>query len=68
MKRFYLVRVDGDARNVYASAISVRDAEELANADAGSTLEYSIVYSTDAGAARLKTPTRWIALQRWSIS
>lgn len=62
MKRFYIVRIDGDVKDTYASPYCVGDAIAMAQADAGATIEYAVVYAADAGAARLKTPTKWHAL------
>lgn len=54
--KFHLVRVDGDPLDTYA-AESLDQALEMANPDAGSTVEVATVEAPDAGAARLMADT-----------
>jgi transcription elongation GreA/GreB family factor len=60
-KVFFVVSVDGSSTDTYA-ARTLGSACELANIDEGSTMKYTIVVSTDEGAARLdavRRPRPW---------
>lgn len=59
MRRYYVVRVNKDAADTFASDVSVEHACEMANVDEGALIEWASVRSTDAGAARLKKPRQW---------
>lgn len=58
MKRFYIIRVNENDADTYASEHSVADALDHAMLDPTDSAEWACVYARDAGAARLKTP-KW---------
>lgn len=60
--RFYIVRVNRDDADTYASGYSVAHAVEISCAGPKDTVEWAQVYANDAGAARLKRPKQWRAL------
>ncbi len=64
-KRFYLVRVNGNSADTFASNRCMAHALTLAMPDPNDVVEGAVVYSTDAGAARLKQPQRWRSFADW---
>lgn len=59
MRRYYLVRINEDNKDVYASYRSVAEACYNANPNPNDEVEYAIVYAPDLGIARLKRPKHW---------
>lgn len=58
-KRFYIIRINKNDADTYASPYGVSHAIEMAQPDAGDVIEWAQVYAADAGAARLKKPAEW---------
>jgi hypothetical protein len=59
LTRYYLVRVNQDDKDVYASISCVADACDKASPDKQDKVEYAVVYSANIGMARLKQPKSW---------